>query len=59
MPDLVIVLIVILVIVVLIRGPKTLPEIGAMLGRGARNMRDELSGKRTDDEAPKDDGPST
>jgi len=56
MPDLVVILIIVLVIVLLIRGPKTLPEIGSMLGRGTRNLKDELGGKRTDGDGP-DAGP--
>jgi Sec-independent protein translocase protein TatA len=42
MSDLLIVLIVILVIAVIVRGPKTLPQLGAMLGRGAREARDQV-----------------
>lgn len=49
MPDLLIVLVVILIIVVMLRGPKTLPELGAMLGRGTKNLKDELAGDRTDE----------
>lgn len=37
------VLVVILVLVVIWRGPKTIPQIGAMLGRGIRAARDEAS----------------
>lgn len=41
--DLMVVLIVILVIVVIWRGPKTLPQIGNMLGRGVKEARKEMS----------------
>ncbi len=58
MPDLVVILIVILVIAVLLRGPKTLPEIGSMFGRGTKNLREELGGKHADGDGP-DGGPST
>jgi TatA/E family protein of Tat protein translocase len=34
-----VILIVILIIVVMIRGPKTLPLIGGMLGRGVKEVR--------------------
>ena len=43
MDTLLVVLIVILIIVVLIRGPKTLPLIGGMLGRGVKETRKEVS----------------
>jgi Sec-independent protein translocase protein TatA len=45
------VLIVALVVVVIWRGPKTIPQIGAMLGRGVRAAREEaneLRGDKTD-----------
>lgn len=43
MSDLIVVLIIILIIVVIWRGPKTLPEIGRMFGRGVREARAEAS----------------
>jgi Sec-independent protein translocase protein TatA len=43
MPDLLLVLIVILILVVVWRGPKTLPSLGAALGRGVREARQEAS----------------
>jgi sec-independent protein translocase protein TatA len=52
--DLLLVLIVILVIVVILRGPKTLPQIGRMFGQGVREAREEINKARGDDE-PKDD----
>ena len=57
MPDLIIVLVIVLIIVIMLRGPKTLPEIGSMLGRGTKNLKDELEGKNTGDEGPRDQGP--
>lgn len=54
MPDLIIVLVVILIIVVMLRGPKTLPQLGAMLGRGTKNLKDELAGNRTDEDNSSD-----
>ena len=56
MPDLIIILVVVLIIVIMLRGPKTLPQIGAMLGRGTKNLKDELEGHRTDDEGPPEAG---
>ena len=55
MPDLVVVLILILIIVLIWRGPKNLPEIGRMFGRGVREARIEAAKLRSDDDdAPKD-----
>jgi Sec-independent protein translocase protein TatA len=54
--DLIIVLIVVLIIVVIWRGPKTIPEIGRMFGRGVREARIEASKLRSGDEPPKDEG---
>jgi Sec-independent protein translocase protein TatA len=53
--DLLLVLIVILIIVVIVRGPKTIPEIGRMFGRGVREARIEASKLRSTDDPPKDD----
>lgn len=57
MNDLLVVLIVILIIVVIWRGPKTLPEIGRMFGRGIREAREEANRIRSGDDAK--DGGST
>ena len=56
--DLFAILIVILIVAVIWRGPKTLPQIGAMLGRGVREARGEaekMQSKSSSDEdaAPK------
>ena len=48
MPDLLLVLIVILILVVVWRGPKTLPSLGAALGRGVREARQEASKAQTE-----------
>lgn len=58
MGDLLLVLIVILVLVVIWRGPKTIPEIGRMFGRGVREARIEASKLRSTDDPPAD-GTST
>ena len=47
--DVLLILIVLLVIVLIVRGPKTLPEIGRMFGRGVREARDEINKTRSDD----------
>ena len=41
--DLIILLVIILIIVVIWRGPKTIPEIGRMFGRGVREARAEAN----------------
>ena len=56
MNDVVVVLIIILIIVLVLRGPKTLPELGRMFGRGVREARAEASKLRSGDEPPKDEG---
>lgn len=48
MPDLVVVLLIVLVLVVIWRGPRTLPQIGAMLGRGVKAAREEANQIRSD-----------
>jgi len=45
--DLIVVLIVVLIIVVIWRGPKTIPEIGRMFGRGVREAREEAAKLRS------------
>ncbi len=41
--DVLVVLIVILIVVLIWRGPKTLPKLGAMFGRGVKAARDEAA----------------
>jgi Sec-independent protein translocase protein TatA len=48
MPDVLVLLIILLVLVVIWRGPRTLPEIGRMLGRGVRNAREEARSMRNE-----------
>ena len=56
MNDVVIVLIIVLIIVLVLRGPKTLPEIGRMFGRGIREARIEANKLRSPDDEPADEG---
>jgi Sec-independent protein translocase protein TatA len=56
--DLLAVLIVILVLALIWRGPKTLPQLGAMIGRGVRAARDEAGRMRSGDERPDDQKPA-
>ncbi len=56
--DVIVVLIIVLIIVVIWRGPKTLPEIGRMFGRGVREARIEADKLRSRDDAS-DDGSKT
>jgi len=54
MGDLFVLLVILLIIVLVVRGPKTLPQIGAMLGRGVKEARREANDLRSrpDDEPP-------
>ena len=52
--DLIIALVIVLIIVVIWRGPKTIPEIGQMFGRGVREARAEANKLRSSDEAASD-----
>ena len=54
MNDLIVLLVVVLIIVVIWRGPKTIPEIGRMFGRGVREARAEANKIRSSDEAATD-----
>ena len=51
MPDLLLLLIILLIIVVIWRGPKTIPLIGGMLGRGVKEARKEASEIQKDGDA--------
>jgi Sec-independent protein translocase protein TatA len=56
MPDTLVVLIIVLIVVLIWRGPKTLPGLGAMFGRGVKNAREEAAKlKGGDGETPPDD----
>ena len=57
--DFIVVLIIILIIVVIWRGPKTLPELGRMFGRGVREAREEASKIRSGEGDGPDSGGST
>jgi len=46
------ILIVILVVALLFRGPKNLPSIGRMLGRGVKATKDEMDALRDGDPPP-------
>ena len=59
MSDLIVVLIIVLIIVVIWRGPKTLPELGKMFGRGIREARIEASKIRSDEDTPEGGSGST
>jgi Sec-independent protein translocase protein TatA len=48
--DVIIALIIVLIIVVIWRGPKTLPDLGRMLGRGIREARVEAAKLRSGDD---------
>ena len=54
--DTFLVLLVILILVLIWRGPKTIPEIGRMFGRGVREARIEAAKLRSEDDKPSDGG---
>lgn len=54
MPDTVVVLLIVLVVVVIWRGPKTLPEIGRLLGRAVKSARTEVQSMRKGEDDPVD-----
>jgi Sec-independent protein translocase protein TatA len=56
--DTFLILAVVLIIALVWRGPKTLPEIGRMFGRGVREARAEAAKMSSRDEATEDQGPS-
>ena len=57
MTDVAFVLIIILLIALVWRGPKTLPQLGAIFGRGVRAARDEAARMKSRD--GKDEGSSS
>ena len=59
MDNLLVILIVVLIIVIMIRGPKTLPQIGSMLGRGVKETRKEVSEYQKEHDAGGGDQPPT
>jgi Sec-independent protein translocase protein TatA len=54
MPDTLVVLILVLIVALVWRGPKTLPQIGRMLGRGVKGARDEAKSMHGGDSDPTD-----
>jgi Sec-independent protein translocase protein TatA len=52
-------LVVLLVLAIIWRGPKTLPQIGALLGRGVRGARTEAERLRSDAATDKDAEPKS
>lgn len=54
--DLLLILAIVLVLVVIWRGPKTIPEIGKMFGRGVREARIEANKLRSTDDPPAEGG---
>ncbi|MBI2763820.1 MAG: twin-arginine translocase TatA/TatE family subunit [Chloroflexi bacterium] len=54
MTDTAVVLLIILVLAVIWRGPRTLPEIGRLLGRAVKGARAEVRAMRKDEDDPAD-----
>jgi len=57
--DVVAVLLVVLVLVIIWRGPKTLPQIGSVLGRGVKSAREEARAIRKGEAVAPDESDST
>ncbi|HSL98230.1 MAG TPA: twin-arginine translocase TatA/TatE family subunit [Candidatus Deferrimicrobiaceae bacterium] len=57
--DLFLVLVAVLIVALVWRGPKTLPEIGRMLGRGVREARTEAAKMSSREETTEDEGRSS
>lgn len=58
MQDLALILVIVLILVLVWRGPKTLPQLGAALGRGVKEARKEagaLREKPSDEDGGEDD----
>ena len=53
MGDTLVVLLIVLVAAIIWRGPKNIPKIGAMLGRGVKEARDAARGDDAKDDGPK------
>lgn len=58
MDNLLVILIVVLIIVIMVRGPKTIPLIGNMLGRGVKEVRKEAAEFQKERDATDGDGPT-
>jgi Sec-independent protein translocase protein TatA len=58
MDNLLVILIVALVIVIMVRGPKTIPLIGNMLGRGVKEVRKEAAEFQKERDATTGDDPT-
>ncbi len=54
MNDTLVVLLIVLIVVGVWRGPKNLPAIGRMLGRGVKGARHEVDAMRKGDDEPTD-----
>jgi TatA/E family protein of Tat protein translocase len=59
MPDLLVLLVILLVVVIVWRGPKTLPQIGNMLGRGVKEARKEVAEFQKERDGKSGDQPPT
>ncbi len=57
--DIVVILLIVLVIVFIWRGPKTLPQIGNVLGRGVKSAREEARAIHKDAAGTPDEPDST
>lgn len=54
MNDSIVVLVIVLIVVAVWRGPRNLPAIGRVFGRGVRSARDEVDAMRKGGDPPSD-----
>lgn len=57
MTDTAVVLLIVLIVVLVWRGPKTLPQLGRVLGRGVKGARDEARSMKRNSDDPADQPP--
>ncbi len=54
MTDTAVILVIVLIVVLVLRGPKTLPQLGRVLGRGVKGARDEVNSMKIGQDDPAD-----
>ncbi|MEO8462235.1 MAG: twin-arginine translocase TatA/TatE family subunit [Chloroflexota bacterium] len=54
MTDTAVILVIVLIVVLVWRGPKTLPQLGRVLGRGVKGARDEAKSMKIGQDDPAD-----
>ncbi|MEO7230138.1 MAG: twin-arginine translocase TatA/TatE family subunit [Candidatus Limnocylindrales bacterium] len=57
MTDIAVILLIVLIVVLVWRGPKTLPQLGRVLGRGVKGAREEVRSMKSDQDDAADPDP--